>query len=249
MAAPIRVSSSSASPRPERRRPRCALGLSYPREVFSLFHIALPFPTSDALYGMDPDPAEDFGVNLGALAVRGERGTLIVNQDPHVLQPIPSVHARANRGGHGGRAGTGLAGARALTGQRMQMPSTHVPSARRHEHGRPGGTVNGMRQMPSAVEQTRMIGYGKSSGNKSYRGTSGNCWPATGILSAMATSDAMAMIRPMTGFLPVRIHVCNVFLVERARPEHLPSPAPGGEESENDREICGHGRSATRAGG
>ena len=86
--APIRVSSSSASPRPERRRPRCALGLSYPREVFSLSHIALPFPTSDALYGMDPDPAEDFGVNLGALAVRGERGTLIVNQDPHVLHPF-----------------------------------------------------------------------------------------------------------------------------------------------------------------
>src|SRR5215831_9971197 len=32
-----------------------ALGLSYPREVFSLSHIALPFPTSDGLYGMDPD--------------------------------------------------------------------------------------------------------------------------------------------------------------------------------------------------
>ena len=49
--------------------------------MFSLSHIALPFPTSDGLYGIDPDPAEDFGVNLGALAVRGERGTLIVNQD------------------------------------------------------------------------------------------------------------------------------------------------------------------------
>jgi hypothetical protein len=67
--------------------------------VFSLFHIALPFPTSDALYGMDPDPAEDFGVNLGALAVRGERGTLIVNQDPHVLHPfLPYMLERIEEG-------------------------------------------------------------------------------------------------------------------------------------------------------
>lgn len=57
------------------------LGLTYPLDVFSLSHIALPFPTTDALYGLDPDPAEHFGVSLGALAVRGERGTLIVSQD------------------------------------------------------------------------------------------------------------------------------------------------------------------------
>jgi alpha-beta hydrolase superfamily lysophospholipase len=57
------------------------LALTYPVEVFSLSHIALPFPTSDALYGTEPDPAEHFGVSLGALALRGERGTLIVSQD------------------------------------------------------------------------------------------------------------------------------------------------------------------------
>ena len=55
--------------------------MTYPLDVFSLSHIALPFPTTDALYGLDPDPAEHFGVSLGALAVRGERGTLIVSQD------------------------------------------------------------------------------------------------------------------------------------------------------------------------
>ena len=44
-----------------------ALGLSYPPGVYSLSHVALPFPMSDSLYGMQPDPAEDFGVNLGAL--------------------------------------------------------------------------------------------------------------------------------------------------------------------------------------
>lgn len=57
------------------------LELSYPSDAFSLSHIALPFPPSDGLYGTDPDPGENFGVNLGALAVRGERGTLIVSQD------------------------------------------------------------------------------------------------------------------------------------------------------------------------
>ena len=58
-----------------------ALGFAYPVGVYSLSHIALPFPTSDALYGTDPDPTEHFGVSLGALALRGERGTLIVSQD------------------------------------------------------------------------------------------------------------------------------------------------------------------------
>jgi len=43
--------------------------------------VAIPFPVSDALYGMDPGPEEDFGVNLGTLAVRGEVGLLIVSLD------------------------------------------------------------------------------------------------------------------------------------------------------------------------
>ena len=58
-----------------------ALGLSYPPGVFSLSHVALPFPLTDALYGLDPDRSEDFGINLGALAPRGERGALIVSLD------------------------------------------------------------------------------------------------------------------------------------------------------------------------
>jgi alpha-beta hydrolase superfamily lysophospholipase len=57
-----------------------ALGLSYPRDLFSLSHIALPFPPTDSLYGTDPE-GEDFGVHLGAQALRGERGTLIVGAD------------------------------------------------------------------------------------------------------------------------------------------------------------------------
>lgn len=63
----------------EQRRP---LDLAFPREIFSLSHVALPFPMSDSLYGLKPEPGdEDFGVHLGELAPRGERGVLIVNLD------------------------------------------------------------------------------------------------------------------------------------------------------------------------
>jgi hypothetical protein len=62
----------------ERTRP---LGLSYPADVFSLSHVALPFPPGDALYGLQPDGSEDFGINLGAMAGRGEHGALLVSLD------------------------------------------------------------------------------------------------------------------------------------------------------------------------
>jgi len=55
------------------------LGLAYPADVYSLSHIALPFPLSDGLYGLTPDPADGFGVRLGDIAARGEFGALIVN--------------------------------------------------------------------------------------------------------------------------------------------------------------------------
>lgn len=57
------------------------LGLAYPIDVFSLSHVAIPFPPSDSLYGSDPDPTEDFGIHLGTLAPRGERGALILSLD------------------------------------------------------------------------------------------------------------------------------------------------------------------------
>lgn len=62
----------------ERRR---RLGVDYPDGVFSLSHVALPFPLDDSLYGLTPASTEDFGVHLGALDLRGERGTLIVSLD------------------------------------------------------------------------------------------------------------------------------------------------------------------------
>jgi alpha-beta hydrolase superfamily lysophospholipase len=60
---------------------RLPLGAAYPADVYSLSHVALPFPESDALYGTRPDPSEDFGVRLGAIAARGERGALLVGLD------------------------------------------------------------------------------------------------------------------------------------------------------------------------
>jgi alpha-beta hydrolase superfamily lysophospholipase len=57
------------------------LGLAWPRELFSLSHIALPFPLEDGLYGLTPDPADIAPVNLGAVAPRGERGVLVTGLD------------------------------------------------------------------------------------------------------------------------------------------------------------------------
>ncbi len=49
--------------------------------MYSLSHVALPFPLGDALYGMRPEPGEDFGVHLGTIAARGERGVLLFSLD------------------------------------------------------------------------------------------------------------------------------------------------------------------------
>jgi len=58
-----------------------ALLLEFPVGVFSLSHIALPFPIEDGLYGLEPDPAEDFGIRLGSIGLRGEQGALILGLD------------------------------------------------------------------------------------------------------------------------------------------------------------------------
>ncbi len=54
------------------------LGLEWPDDVYSLTHVALPFPPGDPLYGGQPDRASP-GVSLGRLALRGERGVLQVS--------------------------------------------------------------------------------------------------------------------------------------------------------------------------
>ena len=86
----------------ERTRP---LGMHYPADVYSLSHVALPFPLTDGLYGLEPDPADHFGINLGTLAARGEIGGLVVNPNaslrmlsnpffPYVLERIAEAMRR-----------------------------------------------------------------------------------------------------------------------------------------------------------
>ncbi|HHF7375356.1 alpha/beta hydrolase [Legionella bozemanae] len=57
-----------------------SLGLAYPRDVYSLSHVAIPFPVNDSLYGLSPD-SKKYGIQLGALASRGERNVLIISLD------------------------------------------------------------------------------------------------------------------------------------------------------------------------
>jgi alpha-beta hydrolase superfamily lysophospholipase len=49
--------------------------LKWPRQLYSLSHVALPFPADDPLYGGNVS-ADSPGLQLGNLALRGERDTL-----------------------------------------------------------------------------------------------------------------------------------------------------------------------------
>ncbi len=51
------------------------LDLAWPDGVYSLTHVSLPFPPADTLYGGDPQNSSP-GIQLGTLALRGERGVL-----------------------------------------------------------------------------------------------------------------------------------------------------------------------------
>ncbi len=53
------------------------LDLAWPRNVFSLSHVALPFPPDDPLYGFAA-PESDRHIQLGRLEIRGENGVLNV---------------------------------------------------------------------------------------------------------------------------------------------------------------------------
>ena len=70
-AAVVRMTQAGAT-----REERLPLAIPYRRDIFSLGHIALPFPLTDGLYGLTPDPADQQGAQLGALATRGENGQL-----------------------------------------------------------------------------------------------------------------------------------------------------------------------------
>ena len=54
------------------------LKLQWPKDLFSLAHVALPFPENDPLYGGRPE-GKKTGFQLGSIALRGERGVLWVS--------------------------------------------------------------------------------------------------------------------------------------------------------------------------
>lgn len=58
-----------------------ALGLAWPPDVFSLSHVAIPFPEGDDLYGRLGEPPPTFGLRLGRIGPRGERAVLTVPFD------------------------------------------------------------------------------------------------------------------------------------------------------------------------
>ncbi len=51
------------------------LGLTWPDDIYSLAHVALPFPPGDPLYGGEGGSTSP-GIHLGDIALRGERGVL-----------------------------------------------------------------------------------------------------------------------------------------------------------------------------
>ncbi len=64
---------------------RSATDMRWPDGLFSLTHIALPFPPDDALYG--GERIEDANhVQLGSLALRGERGTISITGNDMLRQ-------------------------------------------------------------------------------------------------------------------------------------------------------------------
>jgi esterase/lipase len=61
------------------------LDLAWPRGVYSLSHVALPFPPDDPVYGIDSDLTPDV-IHLGRVELRGERHLLAVS--PTILMRL-----------------------------------------------------------------------------------------------------------------------------------------------------------------
>jgi hypothetical protein len=57
------------------------LGLAWPRDVYSLSHVAIPFPMSDPVYGREEVVPQPETIRLGLLSPRGERAVLTVPSD------------------------------------------------------------------------------------------------------------------------------------------------------------------------
>lgn len=69
------------------------LGLSWPRGVYSLAHISLPFPPDDPLYGEVPAKSPDAFLPLGRMALYGERGVIRVPASELLRQHFNPFHS------------------------------------------------------------------------------------------------------------------------------------------------------------
>ena len=70
------------------------LDFAWPRTVFSLAHVALPFPPDDPLYGYE-GPAPSNHVQLGRVSVHGENGVLTIPDWVLTRQRSNPFHAYA----------------------------------------------------------------------------------------------------------------------------------------------------------
>jgi len=57
-----------------------ALGMSWPQGIFSLSHVALPFPPGDPVYGSE-NPEDPRRIYLGGIRLRGERDVMVLPAD------------------------------------------------------------------------------------------------------------------------------------------------------------------------
>jgi alpha-beta hydrolase superfamily lysophospholipase len=73
-----------------------SLGLAWPKGVYSLSHVALPFAQDDPLYGRRPATPREKGprhIHLGELALRGERGVLLISPAEMLRQRWNPFHS------------------------------------------------------------------------------------------------------------------------------------------------------------
>ena len=54
---------------------------AWPQDMYSLSHIAVPFPLTDSLYGREPLEKNRYGISLGTISLRGETSSLTVGLD------------------------------------------------------------------------------------------------------------------------------------------------------------------------
>ncbi|WP_434639953.1 alpha/beta hydrolase [Klebsiella sp. I138] len=77
------------------------LHIAWPQDMYSLSHVAVPFPLSDSLYGREPTEKNRYGISLGTISLRGETATLNVGIDTLMRVTsnpfFPYMMARINR--------------------------------------------------------------------------------------------------------------------------------------------------------